>query len=96
MAFRRIDRRGRELICICTFCPVLREHYRLGLPKPGQYEPVLSSDDLKYGGSGTELLTVTAEREPMHGLQYSGEFTLAPLSAMFYQRKTTPRAKRKR
>ena len=56
---------------------------------------MLSSDDLKYGGSGTELLTVTAEREPMHGLQYSGEFTLAPLSAMFYQRKTTPRAKRK-
>ncbi len=95
VAFRRIDRRGRELICICNFCPVLREHYRLGLPKPGQYEPVLSSDDLKYGGSGTELLTVTAEREPMHGLQYSGEFTLAPLSAMFYQRKTTPRAKRK-
>ena len=75
VAFRRIDRRGRELICICNFCPVLREHYRLGLPKPGQYEPVLSSDDLKYGGSGTELLTVTAEREPMHGLQYSGEFT---------------------
>ncbi len=96
VAFRRIDRRGRELICICNFCPVLREHYRLGLPKPGQYEPVLSSDDLKYGGRGTELLTVTAEREPMHGLQYSGEFTLAPLSAMFYQRKTTPRAKRKR
>ena len=95
VAFRRIDRRGRELICICNFCPVLREHYRLGLPKPGQYEPVLSSDDLKYGGSGTELLTVTAEREPMHGLQYSGEFTLAPLSAMFYQHKTTPRAKRK-
>ena len=95
VAFRRIDRRGRELICICNFCPVLREHYRLGLPKPGQYEPVLSSDDLKYGGSGTELLTVTAEREPMHGLQYSGEFTLAPLSAMFYQRKTNPRAKRK-
>ena len=95
VAFRRIDRRGRELICICNFCPVLREHYRLGLPKPGQYEPVLSSDDLKYGGGGTELLTVTAEREPMHGLQYSGEFTLAPLSAMFYQRKTTPRAKRK-
>ena len=95
VAFRRIDRRGRELICICNYCPVLREHYRLGLPKPGQYEPVLSSDDLKYGGSGTELLTVTAEREPMHGLQYSGEFTLAPLSAMFYQRKTTPRAKRK-
>lgn len=95
VAFRRIDRRGRELICICNFCPVRREHYRLGLPKPGQYEPVLSSDDLKYGGNGTELLTVTAEREPMHGLQYSGEFTLAPLSAMFYQRKTTPRAKRK-
>ena len=95
VAFRRIDRRGREVICVCNFCPVKREHYRLGLPRPGVYEPVFNSDDVKYGGTGTPLTPVTAEKEPMHGLPMSGEFTLAPLSATYYKRKATPRKPKK-
>ena len=91
VAFRRIDRRGRELILICNFCPVTRTGYCLGLPRAGEYEPVLNSDDRKYGGSGVELHTVTAIKEPMHGLPFSGVFTLAPMSATFYKRKVTPR-----
>lgn len=91
VAFRRIDRRGRELICICNFCPVRREHYRLGLPKQGEYEPIFNSDAVCYGGGGTELPTVSAEKIPMHGLPFSGEFTLAPMATTFYKRKITPR-----
>ncbi|MBQ3356857.1 MAG: 1,4-alpha-glucan branching protein GlgB [Clostridia bacterium] len=89
VAFRRIDRRGRELICVCNFCPVKREHYRLGLPKAGEYVPVFNSDEVKYGGTGTELPDVAAEKIPMHGLPFSGEFTLAPMSTTYYRRKTT-------
>ena len=89
VAFRRIDRRGRELICVCNFCPVTREHYRLGLPKAGLYAPVFNSDDVTYGGTGTALPDVAAEKIPMHGLPFSGEFTLAPMSATYYQRITT-------
>ena len=48
IAFRRIDRRGCELIVICNFCPVTRTDYRLGLPKPGEYESVFNSDCLLY------------------------------------------------
>ncbi len=95
VAFRRIDRRGREVILVCNFCPVLRTGYRLGLPKAGEYEAILNSDDSKYGGSGLELPLITAEKTPMHGLPYSGEFTLAPLSAVFYKRKVTPRKPKK-
>ena len=95
VSFRRIDRRGRELIVICNFCPVTRTGYRLGLPKPGEYEPVFNSDDAAYGGSGLALHSVTAEKEPMHGLSYSGEFTIPPLSATFYRRKVTPRKRKK-
>ncbi len=91
IAFRRIDRRGRELILVCNFCPVLREGYRLGLPKAGEYEAVLNSDDAKYGGSGTPLSPVTAEKTALHGLPYSGEFTIPPLSAVFYKRKVKRR-----
>ena len=91
VSYRRIDRRGRELIVICNFCPVTRTGYCLGLPKAGEYEPVFDSDSACYGGSGLELPTVTAQKEPMHGLPYSGEFTIPPLSATFYRRKVAPR-----
>ena len=93
VAFRRIDRRGRELICIFNFCPVKREGYRLGLPKAGAYQVVFNSDDVKYGGSGTALEEVTAEKKPLHGLNYSGAFTIAPLSATYYRRVIAPKNK---
>ena len=95
ISYRRIDRRGRELIIICNFCPVARDGYRLGLPKAGQYEVVFNSDEPTYGGNGTPLSTVIAQKAPMHGLPYSGAFTIAPLSVAIYRRKVTPRKNKK-
>ena len=86
VSFRRVDHRGRELLCVCNFCPVTRENYLMGLPRAGRYEPVFNSDDLKYGGTGTLLPVVVAHKNPRHGQDYSGEFTLAPLSVTFYKR----------
>ena len=86
LAFRRIDRRNREIIAVCNFCPVVREHYCLGLPRGGEYQAVLSSDEERFGGTAMELPPITAEKKPFHGLPYSGEFTLPPLSATYYKR----------
>lgn len=88
VAFRRIDRRGHEIIGVCNFCPVKREHYRLGLPKPGAYELLLNSDDPKYGGWGNELPEIWAEKSPWGDLSCSAEFTLPPLSVLFYRPKS--------
>ena len=94
IAFRRIDKKGHEVIGICNFCPVKREHYRIGLPKAGEYELLLNSDEIKYGGWGIELPQVVAEESPWGDLQYSGEFTLPPLSVLYYQPK--PKAKKEK
>ncbi len=91
LAFRRIDRRSREIIAVCNFCPVVREDYRLGLPRLGEYEPVLSGDAAEFGGTGMEIPIVTAEKIPYHDLPYSGSFTLPPLSTTYYKRIVTPR-----
>ncbi len=87
ISFRRIDAKGKEVIVICNFCPVERQNYRIGLPKQGTYVPVLNSDDVKYGGTGTEIGPVKAEKEPLHGLTFSGVFTIPPMSTVFYEHK---------
>lgn len=94
ISFRRIDAKGNEVVVVCNFCPVLREHYCIGAAKAGTYIPVLSSDDVKYGGTGTQLNPVKAKAKPMHGLKYSIELTLPPLSTVYYLREA-PRRTRK-
>ncbi|MGE5152806.1 MAG: alpha amylase C-terminal domain-containing protein, partial [Bdellovibrio bacteriovorus] len=50
------QRRGREegqhLVVALNFTPVPREGYRIGMPAPGAYQEVLSSDAQAYGGGG--------------------------------------------
>ncbi len=87
IAFRRIDEKGKEIIVVCNFCPIARTGYQIGVPKAGTYTPVLSSDDAKYGGTGTELVPVKAKKEELHGLPYSVELTLPPMSAVIYEHK---------
>ncbi len=89
ISFRRIDEKGKEVIVVCNFCPVERTGYCIGVPKAGTYVPVLSSDDVKYGGSGTELVPVKAKKEEMHNLKYSVALTLPPMSTVFYEHKAT-------
>ena len=85
IAFRRKDRKGRELVVVCNFCPVLRENYRLGLPKQGWYVPVLNTDDEAFGGYGLAPETVRTEKKPSHGQMQSGLFRVPPMSVCFYR-----------
>ena len=92
ISFRRIDEKGKEIIVVCNFCPVERTGYEIGVPKAGTYVPVLSSDDARYGGAGTELLPVKAQKKELHGLPYAVSLTLPAMSTVFYERKAGPRA----
>ena len=87
LAFRRIDKRKRELLVVCNFTPVLREDYRLGVPKPGVYVPVFCSDELKYGGGG--YLSAPAESEAVSFREYahSARFRIPPMSVTFFSHK---------
>ena len=96
IAFRRIDRSGKEVVVVCNFTPVERKRYRIGVERPGVYQPVLSSDAAKYGGTGVRLRSVTAKPIPMHGRKHSVELTLPPLSTVFYERQTAVKARGKR
>ncbi|MCQ2420333.1 MAG: 1,4-alpha-glucan branching protein GlgB [Clostridia bacterium] len=84
VAFRRIDRRGRELIAVCNFCPVLRENYELPLPRAGWYVPVFNTDDKAFGGYGFEAKTVHAGRKKWGQYSHAGRFTVPPMSVTYY------------
>ena len=87
VAFRRISRKGQELIAVCNFCPVLRESYRLPLPKAGWYQPVLNTDDAQFGGFDFQPAPVHAEKDkqPQGEYAYSGAFRVPPMSVCFYK-----------
>ena len=85
VTFRRISRSGKELVVICNFCPVVRERYRVGLPKAGWYVPVLNTDEARFGGYGFMAWPQKAEKEPYQKLPYSAEFYLPPMSVTYYR-----------
>jgi len=40
------------IVVVANFTPVPRQWHRIGVPFAGEYEELLNSDDIKYGGSG--------------------------------------------
>ncbi len=94
VAFHRYDRKGREILVICNFCPVLREQYRLGLSRTGWYLPILNSDDSRYGGYGFQPEAVRTEPVPHKGYPQSGLFRIPPMSATYYIARQRPEQKK--
>ncbi|MBS1380945.1 MAG: 1,4-alpha-glucan branching protein GlgB, partial [Oscillospiraceae bacterium] len=81
IAFARFDERGRALVAVINFSPVVREHYRIGVPQEGGYEEILNSDSAEFGGSGVmNPGPLAAELVEMHGCPQSLEITVPPLA----------------
>jgi len=77
---------AHPLAVILNLTPVLRERYRLGLPRARRWREVLNSDAGVYGGSNQgNLGGVNAEGPPSHGQPHSAEFRLPPLSAIVFE-----------
>ena len=68
IAFLRSARpeQNSYLICACNFIPNEHKNFIIGLPMPGRLREILSSDDVKFGGSG---LHNAARSHPIFCLQ---------------------------
>jgi 1,4-alpha-glucan branching enzyme len=60
-----------------------RRRYRLGLPSPGEWQIVLDTDAVQYGGAGIGQPSVDATAVPWGGQPASALITLPPLSVLF-------------
>ena len=93
VAFLRRDGKGRMMMIVCNFNPVLREKYEMGVPVVGSYKEVLNSDDEKYGGTGLHNGTVHSEKGELHGFDQHISIDLPPLSTLYFS-VPTPRVRK--
>jgi 1,4-alpha-glucan branching enzyme len=56
----------------------------VGLPGPGRLEPLLDSDDARFGGGGAAFKSVRSEKKPFREFGFSARLDLPPLSARYY------------
>jgi 1,4-alpha-glucan branching enzyme len=83
---RRPHARGSEVLVVLNFTPIVREHYRVGVPRGGFWRERLNSDASEYGGSsqgnlgGVEAVPIAA-----HGRPYSVSLRLPPLGALYLE-----------
>jgi len=74
------------VVAICNFTPVVREGYRVGVPKSGFYREILNSDSMYYAGSDVgNSGGVQAEPIPWNDRPYSLKLKLPPLAAMYFK-----------
>jgi 1,4-alpha-glucan branching enzyme len=73
------------VLVVTNFTPVPREGYRLGLPSGGRWAERMNTDAAIYGGSGTgNLGGVEAGEIASHGRPFSAQFTIPPLSTLYF------------
>jgi 1,4-alpha-glucan branching enzyme len=85
LSFLRISRDGsRVLACIANLAPVVREGYRIGLPRAGSWRELVNTDAAAFGGSGVgNGGVVNATEQSWHGLAASATLTLPPLGVLW-------------
>ena len=79
------------LVAIINFAGTPHENYRVGLPFAGEWDEVINTDDLKYGGSGVTNGTVSTEPIGWNGRAQSAALRVPPLGAIYL----TPRSTKK-
>jgi 1,4-alpha-glucan branching enzyme len=74
---------GAELVVVLNLTPVVREGYRIGVPRPGLYREILNSDGQVYGGSNVgNQGWVETQPVARHGHMQCLELTLPPLAGL--------------
>jgi len=82
---RKGNNPDENVVVVCNFTQVIRENYRIGIPKKGKLEEIFNSDASIYGGSGIgNGKSLKIESIPYDGREFSAELILPPLSVTVY------------
>ncbi len=86
LAYMRLGHDGDPpIVVVAGFTPVVREGYRIGVPRGGFWRELLNSDAECYGGSGVgNRGGMEAEAVPWHGQSHSIVVTVPPLATAIF------------
>ncbi len=83
LVYLRLDRQRDVVLVVLNYTPVVREGYRIGVPRGGRWNERINTDASVYGGSGMgNGGWVDSEPVPMHGHDHSVALTLPPLAGL--------------
>ena len=75
------------LVVVCNFTPVGREGYIIGVPEPGEYREVFSSDRAEYGGNDkTHAMPLLTGKEGWGGWPSSLAVGVPPLGFVCFKK----------
>ena len=75
-----------QAVVICNMTPVVRNHYRLGIPA-GRWQEVLNTDLTQYAGNGVSNPgLLNTEKVSSHGFGHSLCLTLPPLATLILEK----------
>ncbi|MDQ6530770.1 1,4-alpha-glucan branching protein GlgB [Flavobacterium sp. LHD-85] len=82
---RKGNNPDENLIVVCNFTQVVRENYRIGIPKKGKLQEIFNSDAVIYGGGGVgNSKALKIETIGYDGRDFSAALILPPLSVTVY------------
>lgn len=85
LSFVRIGTQGEQMVVVVNFSGQAWQNYQVPLTKGGHWKEVLTTDDLKYGGSGIHNGTFEAEFGEYHSRDWSAKITIPALGAVFLE-----------
>ncbi len=84
---RKCDLPDETVYVVCNFADKTRHNYKMGMPYDGKYKEIFNSQSLDYEGWRMDNTdTLTANKEPMHGREYSVCLTLPPLAVVYLKK----------
>ncbi len=86
-SFMRKSKDGKKkLLFVLNMTPIMRENFEVGVPSKKKCKLVLNSDEVRFGGNGSEIpATITPTEEECDKLPYRIKFDLAPFSAAVFE-----------
>ncbi len=75
-----------DIIVACNLTSLVRENYKIGIPRKGNLKQILNSDLKKYFGSGiSNSKEIKIEKTPRNNKPYSVAITLPPLAIIVFK-----------
>jgi 1,4-alpha-glucan branching enzyme len=87
LSFVRFAKDPEEcIIVVCNLTPVVRNNYRIGVPRPGAYRELINSDLAVYGGSDVQNSSaIETVPESCHTFAHTLSLVLPPLATLILQ-----------